>query len=51
MKLAGISNFASMPSMRSILVPSGVVTVLFLLFAYLAAGKIKKMNLIQLIRE
>ncbi len=51
MKLAGISNFASMPSMGSILVPSGVVTVLFLLFAYLAAGKIKKMNLIQLIRE
>ncbi len=51
MKLAGISNFASMPSMGSILMPSGVVTVLFLLFAYLAAGKIKKMNLIQLIRE
>ncbi len=51
MKLAGISNFASVPFVGNILLPASVVTVLFFLFSYFAAGKIKKMNFIQLIQE
>lgn len=51
MKLAGISNFASVPSVGNILLPASVVTVLFFLFSYFAAGKIKKMKFIQLIQE
>lgn len=45
MKLAGISNFASAPDAGSILLPAGVVILLFTAFAYLAAGKIKKTDL------
>lgn len=41
MKLAGISNFASSPSFGAVLLPGMVVTLLFFLFAYLAAGRIK----------
>ena len=51
MKLAGISNFASAPALRNTLLPGGVVIGLFLLFAYLAAGKIKRTDLTVLIVE
>lgn len=51
MKLAGISNFASVPSFGNILLPMCAVTVLFLIFAYLAAGKIRRTDLTVLISE
>lgn len=51
MKLAGISNFASYPTLGSVFLPAGVVTFLFLAFAWLAAGKIKKTDLTLLISE
>lgn len=51
MKLAGISNFASSPSLGSMLLPLGVVTVLFSVFAYLAAGRIRRTDLTVLITE
>lgn len=51
MKLAGISSFTSAAAMNSTLLPIAVVTGLFTLFAYLAAGKIKKTDLTVLITE
>lgn len=51
MKLAGISNFASHPTLGSVLLPAGVVTLLFVVFAWLAAGKIKNTDLTLLIAE
>lgn len=45
MKLAGISNFSSMFSADSILLPFGVVTMLFMAFAYLVSGRIQKNDL------
>lgn len=51
MKLAGISNFASAATVDSTLLPIAVVIGLFTLFAYLAAGKIKKTDLTVLITE
>ena len=51
MKLAGISNFASHPTWGSVLLPAGVVTLLFAGFAWLAAGKIKYTDLALLIAE
>lgn len=51
MKLVGISNFKSNPNIISILFPAIMVIVLFTGFAYLAAGKIKKVNLEMLIAE
>ena len=51
MKLAGISNFASSPSLGSVLLPLGVVTVLFTVFAYLATGRIRCTDLTVLITE
>ena len=51
MKLAGISNFASSHSLGSVLLPLGVVTVLFMVFAYLAAGRIRRTDLTVLITE
>lgn len=51
MKLAGISNFASYPGLGEILFPAGVVTILFMIFAYLAAGRIKKVAVTILMRE
>lgn len=49
MKLAGISNFASTPSMVSILLPVLAVTFLFTSFALLTAGRLKKMDVTILI--
>lgn len=51
MKFAGISNFASHPGAVSVLFPAVLVTLLFLGFAYLAAGKIKRTDLTVLITE
>ena len=51
MKLAGISNFASAPSVGSVLLPAGVVILLFTGFAYFAAGKIKNTDPTVLINE
>ena len=51
MKLAGISNFASTATWNSTLLPIAVVIGLFTLFAYLAAGKIKRTDLTALISE
>lgn len=51
MKLAGISNFASASSIGNILLPMCAVTVLFLIFAYLASGKIRRTDLTVLISE
>ncbi|MCM1272915.1 MAG: FtsX-like permease family protein [Clostridium sp.] len=45
MKLAGISNFASTPGWGTVLLPASVVVVLFIVFAYIASGKIKKSRL------
>ena len=49
MKLAGISNFASHPTVLQMLFPALLVTLLFTGFAYLAAGKMKRMDLAVLI--
>lgn len=51
MKLAGISNFASVPSAGSVILPAGVVILLFTGFAYFAARKIKTISLTALIAE
>ena len=51
MKFSGISNFSSAPTVGNILLPLGIVTVLFTCFAYLAAGKIKNLTLTVLISE
>lgn len=51
MKLAGISNFASALTVSSTLIPGLTVTLLFAGFAYLAAGKIRRVSLTTLINE
>lgn len=51
MKLAGISNFVSGPDFISVIQPMLVVTVFFTAFAWLAAGKIKKVPLTVLTAE
>lgn len=45
MRFAGISNFASHPTLFEILMPGLTVTLLFLGFSYLAAGRIKKADM------
>lgn len=45
MRFAGISNFASSPGMAGILYPTVFVAVLYFLFAYLTAGKIKGVDM------
>lgn len=51
MRLTGISNFESHPTVLTILMPGVIMTALFLVFAYLAAGKIKKEDMTMLIAE
>ena len=51
MKLAGISNFSSAPSVGSVLLPIGAVSVLFVVFAYLTSNKIRHTDLTVLISE
>ncbi len=45
MCLAGISNFASRPTVTSALIPGLTVVLLFFGFSYLAAGRIKKSDM------
>ena len=42
MRLCGISNFSSHPNMESVFLPAMMVVLLFFVFSYLTAGKIKK---------
>ena len=51
MRMEGISNFSSQPGIFAILLPGTAVIVLFLLFAYLAAGRIGKTPLASLTEE
>lgn len=51
MKLAGISNFASAPSMVSVLLPALTVTLLFAGFAFLTAGRLKRIDVTILISK
>lgn len=51
MKLAGISNFASSPNALEIILPALIVIFLFGIFGFIAAGKIKKVDLTLLISE
>ena len=51
MKLAGINNFASGVSFGGTLLPVLAVTLLFAGFAWLAAGKIKRVAITSLINE
>ncbi|MBD5136536.1 MAG: FtsX-like permease family protein [Lachnospiraceae bacterium] len=51
MKLAGISNFSSNPSIGGMLFPAVTVIILFTCVAYFAAGKIKKVDLTILIAD
>ncbi len=51
MRMEGISNFSSQPRIFTVLLPGIVVIVLFLLFADLAAGKIRKTPLASLPEE
>ena len=51
MKMAGISNFASSPSVIDVIFPSVIVIALFVCFAYAASGKMKKTSLNVLVSE
>ena len=51
MRLEGISNFSSHPGIAVLLLPGIVVILLFFLFAWMAAGKIRKIPLSVLIAE
>lgn len=51
MRMEGISNFSSQPDIFTAVLPGIVVIVLFLLFAYSAAGKIGKTSLALLAEE
>ena len=42
MRMEGISNFSSRPDIAAAMLPGVIVTLLFCLFAYLAAGKVGK---------
>lgn len=50
MKLAGISNFVSQPSLAAMLFPAVLVTALFFAFAYLVSVRIRKVDTTTLIR-
>lgn len=45
MRMEGISNFSSQPGIGAVLLPGVVVVFAFLLFAYMAAGRIKRVPL------
>lgn len=51
MRAFGISGFSSQPGIGNTLLPAAAVIILFLFFAYLAAGKLKKGTLINLISD
>lgn len=45
MRMEGISNFSSHPSVAAVLLPGATVVLAFVLFAYLAAKRINKIPL------
>ncbi len=51
LRMFGISDFASQPEMGTVLLPAAAVSGLFAVFAYFAAGRIKRVDLTALIRE
>lgn len=51
MKFAGISNFISVLSISNVLMPAGVVILLFMGFSYFASGKIEKLDMTILMEE
>lgn len=51
MKLYGISNFASSPSLMMVLLPGIVVSMLFACFAYLTSRSITKLEMNELVSE
>lgn len=51
MKMAGISNFSSGPTIGNTLVPSAAVILMFTGFAYAASWKVKKVDLTVLITD
>lgn len=51
MRAVGISNFKSHPTFDSVLIPGLFIVVLFLVFSYLASGKIKRADMTVLTAE
>lgn len=51
MRLAGISNFTSSPSVGMVLLPGVIITALFIVCSYFVAGKIKKEDMTVLAAE
>lgn len=51
MKLYGIANFVSHPEFLSILLPGIIVSVLFIVFAYISSRKLKNLEMNELIVE
>lgn len=51
MRMQGISNFSSQPGVESVLLPATAVVLLFTAFAWMAAGRIKKVRLSALLTE
>ena len=51
MRMEGISNFSSQPGIGTVLFPGAVVLLLFAAFAWLIAGKIKRVPLSVLVSE
>lgn len=51
MRVMGISNFSSSPSLGNLLFPGAAVTVMFFAAAYLESGKIKKEDMTVLLME
>lgn len=51
LKLSGISNFSSTPSVINSLLPIVIVVTLFTLFAYLLSAKVKRDSPIMLVGE
>ena len=45
MRLAGISNFTSQPTITNMVIPGLTVTLLFLGFSYLSAGRMKRSDM------
>lgn len=44
LRMQGISNFSSQPNMGTVLMPGAAVVLLFFLFAWLAAGRIRRVQ-------
>lgn len=51
MKMYGIANYAAAPSLLALVFPAGIVILLFSVFAYLSASRIKGLDIHTLIEE